>query len=289
MSELNKLRKIIPKITVGAIKFSSSEILPTNSSAKNVEILLPLLQRTVDAGAEGCVFYLLDEEMVKFLNVINTTFPELKIMVLVKFDEIDFISSLLTKLDFKPLVIFLDHTISDQRDNELVSKYINALSKFTDHFGIYTLEPIGTVSFFITSTQNIQIFIVPFNMLGFGLQNRSLVEMIINSSDNLYLAADVLAQGRIKPRQAYDYVTTHRIHGTYIELEEIEAVLESIKFARYFLETHDFLQIALEFEDHSEICENCGLGMSRYYPPTGGSWWYCPQCQAKKEAKNNVK
>ena len=121
-------------------------------------------------------------------------------------------------------------------------------------------------------------------MLGLGLQNRSLIEMIVNSSDNLYVATNVLAEGRIKPRQAYDYVTTHKIYSSHIEIDNIEVVLESIKFAKYFLETHDFLQIALEFEDHSEICENCGLGMTRYYPPTGGSWFYCPQCQAKKEA-----
>ena len=123
----------------------------------------------------------------------------------------------------------------------------------------------------------------PFNMLGLGLQNRSLMEMIVNSSEYLYIATNPLAEDKLKPRQAYDYITTHRIHGSVLELDSVDKVLDAIKFAKYFFETHDFLQIALEFEDHSEVCENCGIGMTRYFPPQGGSWWYCPQCEAKKE------
>ena len=59
-------------------------------------------------------------------------------------------------------------------------------------------------------------------MLGFGVQNRSLLEMIVNSSEIIYLSMNPLAQGRIKPRQAFDYITTHKIHGSLIEIANMD-------------------------------------------------------------------
>ncbi len=283
MSEFDKLRKIIPKVIVGSLKFSSYDIIPDAHPAKSIESLLPIVKRAVDAGTDGCLFYLYNNDIVQFLNTIHAENKDLKIMLIVKFEQMDVKISLLNNLDFKPEVIFLDYSIGDQRDNDLVNKYANTISKYCNNIGIFSKEPIGTVSFFITSNPDVNIFLIPFNMLGYEIQNRSLIEMIVNSSENLYISINPLADGKIKPRQAFDYITTHKMHGALIEIEEIESLLESIKYAKYFFDTHDFLQIALEFEDHSEICENCGLGMSRYYPPAGGSWWYCSQCQAKKE------
>ncbi len=283
MSEFDKLREIIPKVIVGSMKFSNFDAIPDTHPAKSIDSLLPIVNRAVDAGTDGCLFYLYNSDIVQFLNTIHAENKDLKIMLIVKFEQMDVKISLLNNLDFKPEVIFLDYSIGDQRDNDLVNKYANTISKYCNNIGIFSKEPIGTVSFFITSNPDVNIFLIPFNMLGYEIQNRSLIEMIVNSSENLYISINPLADGKIKPRQAFDYITTHKMHGALIEIEEIESLLESIKYAKYFFDTHDFLQIALEFEDHSEICENCGLGMSRYYPPAGGSWWYCSQCQAKKE------
>ncbi len=283
MSEFDKLREIIPKVIVGSMKFSNFDAIPDAHPAKSIDSLLPIVNRAVDAGTDGCLFYLYNNDIVQFLNTIHAENKDLKIMLIVKFEQMDVKISLLNNLDFKPEVIFLDYSIGDQRDNDLVNKYANTISKYCNNIGIFSKEPIGTVSFFITSNPDVNIFLIPFNMLGYEIQNRSLIEMIVNSSENLYISINPLADGKIKSRQAFDYITTHKMHGALIEIEEIESLLESIKYAKYFFDTHDFLQIALEFEDHSEICENCGLGMSRYYPPAGGSWWYCSQCQAKKE------
>lgn len=284
MSEIEKIREGFPKVIIGGAKYSSFESIPDQSLLKTVESLLSVVKRLKEAGAEGCLFYLYNDEIIQFLNVLNSEVPDFPIMVVIKSEDINFITSQLGLLNFKPLAVFLDHSLSDQRDNDVINKYSSALSKFCDYVGIYSIDPIGSVSFFITSNTDIKLFMFPFNMLGAGLQNRSLMEMIVNSSENIYISSNPLAERKIKPRQAFDYITTHRIHGSLIELGDLEGVLETIKYAKYFFETHDFLQIALEFEDHSEVCENCGLGMSRYYPPTGGSWWYCPQCQEKKES-----
>jgi len=283
MSEFNQLKEILPKVIVGSVKYPNYDSIPDSHPTKSIESLLPIVKRSIDAGSEGCLFYLYNNDMVQFLNTIYSENKEIKIMLIINFMEMDVKISLLSRLDFKPEIVFLDFSISDQRDNDLVNKYYNAISKYCNNIGLFSKEPIGTVSFFITSNPKINIFLIPFNMLGFAIQNRSLIEMIVNSSENIYISTDPLAERRIKPRQAFDYITTHKIHGAVIDVEEMESLLEAIKYAKYFFETHDFLPISLEFEDHSEICENCGLGMSRYYPPTGGSWWYCPHCQDKKE------
>jgi len=122
--------------------------------------------------------------------------------------------------------------------------------------------------------------LIPFNMLGEGSQNRAMLEMIVNSSEKIFVAINPLANGKLHPKQAFEYVSTHKISAVLIELEELESMLQAIKFAKYYLETHDFLQITLEFEDIAPVCEKCGLGMVRYYPPTGGSYFYCPQCES---------
>ncbi len=283
MSEYERLKDIIPRTIVGSVKYSRFEDIPEDHLLKNHEALLPILKRTSVAGSKACVFYLYNDQMVNFLNLLHDELPDFQIMIIVSFEEINGLLTLFHKLKFKPSVIFFDHSIVDQRDNDIVTKFINSVGKYGDHIGIYSLEPIGTVSFFITSNPKLNIFMFPFNMLGLGLQNRSLMEMIVNSSEYLYIATKPLAEDKLRPRQAYDYITTHKIHGTVLELDTVEKVLDAIKFSKYFFETHDFLQIALEFEDHSEICESCGIGMTRYFPPQGGSWWYCPQCEAKKE------
>jgi len=283
MSELDKLKDIIPDVISGFVRYADFDAIPETFPIKNQEVLLPLLKRLKEAGSNGCLFYLYDEEMVNFLNALHAEMKEFPLMVIIRFGDISTITTLLQALEFKPFVIFLDYSISDQRDPEIVLKYSNAVSRFTEHIGIFSIEPIGTVSFFITANPDIKIYLIPFNLLGFGVQNRSLLEMIVNSSENLYISMNPLAQGRVKSRQSFDYITTHKIHGALVEIGEAELNLETTKFAKYFFETHDFLQIALEFEDHSEVCDTCGLGMYRYYPPSGGSWFYCPQCQAKKE------
>ncbi|OLS32095.1 MAG: hypothetical protein HeimAB125_12320 [Candidatus Heimdallarchaeota archaeon AB_125] len=283
MSELDKLKDTVPDVVSGFVRYAEYNAIPETLPIKNKDILLPLLKRLKEAGSNGCLFYLYDEDMVSFLNTLHSEIADFPIMLIVRFGDVSKITALLEALEFEPFVIFLDYSISDQRDNEIVLKYSNAVSKFTQHVGIFSIEPIGTVSFFITANPNIKIYLTPFNMLGFGVQNRSLLEMIVNSSENVYITMNPLAQGRVKSRQAFDYITTHRIHGALIEIGDVDLNLETVKFAKYFFETHDFLQIALEFEVHSEVCDTCGLGMYRYYPPTGGSWFYCPQCQAKKE------
>lgn len=282
MSGIDQLKEIIPDVIAGFVRFADYVMIPDTSPIKNKNVLLPILKRMKEGGANGCLFYLYDEEMAKFLNTVKAEIKNFPIMIIVRAAEMGKIISLLKVLEFKPLVIFLDYAISDQRDNDLVNKYINGLTKYSDHIGLFTIEPIGTVSFFITANSKISVYLIPFNMLGFGVQNRSLLEMIVNSSEIIYLSMNPLAQGRIKPRQAFDYITTHKIHGSLIEIANMDVNLEAIKFAKYFFETHDFLQIALEFEDHSEVCENCGLGMYRYFPPSGGSGFYCPQCQSTK-------
>jgi hypothetical protein len=284
MSEIENIKGVIPKVIIGGVKYSSFGSIPEQVLLRKIDSLLTVVKRGKEAGVDGCLFYLYNDEMIQFLNLLHEEIPDFPIMIVVKSDDINFITTQLRMLNFKPLAIFLDYSLSDQRDNDLINKYTSSLSKFCDYIGIYSLDPIGSVSFFITSNPEVKLFMFPFNMLGAGLQNRSLMEMIVNSSENIYVSSNPLADRKIKPRQAFDYITTHRIHSALIELGDLEVVLESIKYAKYYFETHDFLQIALEFEDHSEVCENCGLGMSRYYPPSGGSWWYCPQCQDKKEA-----
>ena len=282
MSGIEQLKDIIPDVIAGFVRYADYLMIPDNSPIKNKNTLLPVLKRMKDGGSNGCLFYLYDEEMAKFLNTVHAEINDFPIMIIIRANEMGKITSLLQILEFKPIVIFLDYAISDQRDNEIVNKYINALKKYTNHVGLFSIEPIGTISFFITSNPNINIYLLPFNMLGFGVQNRSLLEMIVNSSESIYITMNPLAQGRLKPRQAFDYISTHKIHGSLIEIADVDINLEAIKFAKYFFETHDFLQIALEFEDHSEVCEQCGIGMYRYFPPSGGSGFYCPQCQATK-------
>ncbi len=285
MSNFDTLKKQIPKIIVGSIKYSDYNRIPEEHPVKNRDALFQILKRSITAGSEGVVFYLYNEEFVEVLNLFHKENPKIVKMLILKYEKLDYLVNLLEGLKFRPKVIFLDFSITDQKDISLLEKYSSNISKYTENVGIYTIEPIGTVSIYITSIPEIRVYLFPFNMLGIGLQNRSMLEMIVNSTENIYVTSNPLADSRLKPQQAFNYIGTHKVHGTLIDLEEADVMLETVKFAKYYFETHDFLQIALEFEDLTEICENCGLGMHRYYPPTGGSWFFCPQCQIKKERK----
>ncbi|MHA1302767.1 MAG: hypothetical protein ACTSQE_01140 [Candidatus Heimdallarchaeaceae archaeon] len=284
MSERNEYD--IPRIILGSVKYPHYENIPPYHPLKKGDELVQIIKRCYDAGTKAFLFYLYNKEIVDLANSIAKEEPDMGQMFIVKYDNTDRIISLLKSLKKKPLALFLSAEIADQRDPDLIQRFKNALKKHTKHIGIYSREPIGTVSQMITSTEDIKFFLIPFNLLGYGVQNRALLEMIINSSENCYISINPVADGKLKTRLAMEYIASHNCYGILVDLEDEDIMLETIKFGRYFLETKDFLQIALEFEDLTEVCEYCGIGMERYYPPskTGGSYFYCPTCGNTKQA-----
>ncbi|MHA1872508.1 MAG: hypothetical protein ACTSVB_00225 [Candidatus Heimdallarchaeaceae archaeon] len=280
MSEAN-----IPRIVLGSVLYPYFERIPQDHILKDKEELVKLVERCYHAGAKAFLFYFYNKEIVEIANSITENIPDILPMFLIKFDNMEHILNLLKELNKKPYILFLSSEISDQRDTELIQRFKKALGKHAEHIGIYSREPIGTVSQLITSNGDIKHFLIPFNLLGYGVQNRALLEMIINSSENIYYSSNPVADGKLKVRQALEYISNHNIKGILVELEDEEDMLETIKYGRYFLETKDFLQITLEFEDITDVCEYCGIGMERYYPPSksGGSYFYCPSCGHTKQ------
>ncbi len=289
MSDTNELFNKICRVIVGSIRYTTFEQIPDDHYLKQPDILPELMQRLNDAGATSFLFYLYNNnKMVTLLNDIHKKVPTAEFLLIVKYDTFETLTSLLGQLNFKPIALILDYTLTDRRDTNLINKYLKTLRKNTNYFGGFSREPIGTVSIFVNAIADLDIYLIPFNMRGLGLQNRSLAEMIVNSTNKLYIGANPLANGKIQPRPAFEYISQHKIHSALIELTDKEQMLESIKHARYFFETHDFLKISLEFEDIAEVCEYCGLGMERYYPPSGGSYFYCPQCENTKPIVTDV-
>ncbi len=283
MTDDNNLE--IPKIIIGSVKYPIYERIPDDHPLVKTDEFIGIAKRCFNAGAKAFLLYLHNDKIVELANKMAEEEPDMEQMFIIKYENIDSIINLVKKLKKKPLVLFLAAEISDQRDPDLINRFKNSLKKHSLRIGLYTREPIGTVSQMVTSDEAGNIFLMPFNLLGFGVQNRALLEMIVNSSENIYISSNPIAEGKIKTRQALEYISNHDIHGVLVDLEDEETMLETIKYANYFLGTRDFLQISMEFEDITEVCEYCGIGMERYYPPskTGGSYFYCPNCGNTKQ------
>ena len=86
MSEFERLKDIIPKTIVGSVKYTKFADVPEDHYLKNHEALLPALKRTAEAGSNACLFYLYNEQMVDFLNLLHSEIPDYQIMIIVRYD-----------------------------------------------------------------------------------------------------------------------------------------------------------------------------------------------------------
>ncbi len=288
MSNTRELKIVVPRIILGSVLHERYEKIPAEHPLKSSTQLLDIIKDTSPMGIEGLLFYLYNEEFVNVLNQIHKDYSHLYFSLILKHDKIDNIIALLKKLSFKPDILFLDYVITDSKDLTIVRKVKHVLRGYCKHLGLYTKEPIGTIPMYANFSSDLSIYLMPFNILGLGLQNRAITEMVVNSTEGIYVSVNPLATHRVEPKIGMEYISRHKMHGTLIELTDLDTMQQAIKYAKYYLESGDFLNIILEFEDLAEICEECGLGMERYYPPSGGSYFYCSNCQSSKTVSSTM-
>ena len=82
MSELDKLKDTVPDVVSGFVRYAEYNAIPETLPIKNKDILLPLLKRLKEAGSNGCLFYLYDENMVSFLNTLHSEIADFPIMLI---------------------------------------------------------------------------------------------------------------------------------------------------------------------------------------------------------------
>ena len=128
-------------------------------------------------------------------------------------------------------LIFVHGMVSDRKGEKL----INLVEKINSRgilSGIATHDPINTINHVRENKVQISSFLIPFNATGKFMQDQERLEAIVDETrEYSFIAMKTLAAGKIKPKDAFEYVGNHNIDGASIGMVTEKQARESTQIA----------------------------------------------------------
>ena len=98
--------------------------------------------------------------------------------------------------------------------------------------GIAAHNPVSTLEYAFENLPSVKAFLIPFNARGYLMGNQKELEKIVDSHKNHhFIGMKTLAAGKLKPKQAYEYISKHNICCTTIGMVNTNEARESTKMA----------------------------------------------------------
>ncbi|MHA1230924.1 MAG: hypothetical protein ACTSRP_16390 [Candidatus Helarchaeota archaeon] len=132
---------------------------------------------------------------------------------------------------YKSKVIFLHGNISDRRNKDMILSIFEEIRSYNVIPGIATHEPIKTIKFAQDNNLGCEIFLIPFNKIGYMMSIQKKLEDLVDKSEETFIAMKPLAAGRIKPQEAFEYLIKHNISGAAVGLVSKEEIQETVPIA----------------------------------------------------------
>ncbi|MFX0059971.1 MAG: hypothetical protein ACFE85_08495 [Candidatus Hodarchaeota archaeon] len=134
-------------------------------------------------------------------------------------------------VDLEAKIIFVHGMVSDKRDDKLI-KLIEEVSSRDVIPGVAAHNPISTLEFTFENLPDVKTFLIPFNSMGIFMEDKEKLEKIVNDKrDYNFIGMKTLAAGKIKPQEAYNYITKHNICAVTIGMVTAEEAETSTKTA----------------------------------------------------------
>ncbi len=134
-------------------------------------------------------------------------------------------------IDIDAQVIFVHASVSDKKDERL-SKILDDVASRGLIPGIAVHNPVSTLEYALKNLGHIKAFLVPFNSKGEFMDNQKDLEEIVDSNkDCSFVGMKTLAAGKIKPKEAYEYISKHNICAVAIGMVTVEEAEVSTKIA----------------------------------------------------------
>jgi hypothetical protein len=134
-------------------------------------------------------------------------------------------------IDLEAKIIYVHGSISDSK-NERLSKLLDDISSQGIIPGIATHEPISTIQYAIKNNINVKSFLIPFNARGMLMGNKKRLEKIVDDNTKFsFMGMKTLAAGKLEPKKAYEYISSHNISAVAIGMVNVEEAKIATKIA----------------------------------------------------------
>lgn len=231
--------KKIPIVTIGtspfmgAGQFGPKGLLWRQKFANNPENVLELLIATAENGGMGIELVPIGR-VAEAIKPVRDKFPEFTVLGSTYFFKPYRIEEL---NDYGAEIIFIHGAIADRRKETKLKMIIQKIRDFNRIPGIATHEPTKTIPFIEKTDLDCPAILVPFNKSGLFMEDQQVLESIVDNSGKFFVGMKTLAAGRLKPKEAYEYIKEHNISAVAIGMVTTQEVEESVPLALENLST----------------------------------------------------
>lgn len=201
---------------------------------ENTRNITDLVIEAINAGVRGIQLVAYPEvaEAVKRAQV--ETGVELVIVGSLPFDRLeeglDCLSSLPTK------VVLLHGEETDQLNFKVLASWFGRIRDLGFIPGVATHKPDRALPELLESGLDFQVVLLPFNAAGFLMGKKEKVRDMVLKNDKSFIAMKPLAAGRLRPREALEYVfSCEGIDSAAIGVATAEEVRETFSIAKSIL------------------------------------------------------
>ncbi|MFW9898613.1 MAG: hypothetical protein ACFFDO_05070 [Candidatus Thorarchaeota archaeon] len=129
-------------------------------------------------------------------------------------------------------LIFVHGIVSDCKGKNLL-QLLNEISSQGIIPGIATHDPVSTLKYCFENSLNVKAFLIPFNAKGYMMGDIEELESIVDNNEDGYwfIGMKTLAAGRLRPAEAFEYISKHKICSVTIGMVTTEEAEITTKIA----------------------------------------------------------
>lgn len=217
---------------IGAGQFSFKGLLWRRKFLKNAMAMAELMERSYEVGGGGA-HVIPEGEIPNAVRMVREEYPDFKVIGSTLPYKVKEGIKELASLDAE--IIFLHGEISDSRDEGKILELFDEIRGMGSLPGIASHNnPPKTIEFLLRRGIDAPV-LLPFNKLGYAMNGKTELEQMIDTCPLNFIGMKTLAAGRLKPREALEYVSRHKIRAVTIGAVTEDEVKETFSIALHYL------------------------------------------------------
>jgi len=216
---------------IGAGQFGVKGLLWRSRFLYNAPAMAELMMKSYEFGAKGAHIIPLGD-IPKAVKLVRKEYPDFVVIGSTPPEGVE--KGIKTLIDLDAEIIFVHGSIADSLRYELLDRYCRIIEEAGVISGVATHRPVHTVRY-VENNCLCKAVLLPFNPVGYSMENRRLLEEIVDNSSLSFIAMKALAAGSVRPEEAFKYISQHNIKAVTVGLVSKEEAKETIHAALKYL------------------------------------------------------
>ena len=224
---------------IGAGQFGFKGLRWRRRFLHDPEAMAELLKIGYKCGAVG-VHVIPEGSIERAVRMVQREYPDFK--VIGSLPPANVTEGLDVLVSLGAQIIFLHGEVGDARDEAVIRSLMNQIKDRGCKPGVAThTTPVKTVKFLVERRIDAPI-LLPFNKMGYSMEDKESLERLVDSQPIECVGMKVLAAGRLKPKEAFQYISHHRLKAVIIGAVQKDEIREATHYALQYL-THSRQEI----------------------------------------------